>query len=63
MDGRTNPSFQFKTFTTLTRLLIKKLSAMRRFQGFLINKRTKVVNVLNRKDGLVLPFIHSMLLN
>ena len=24
MDGRTNPSFRFKTFTTLARLLIKK---------------------------------------
>ena len=32
-------------------------------ESFLINKRAKVVNVLNRNDGLVLPSIYSMLLD
>ena len=32
-------------------------------ESFLINKRAKVVNVLNQNDGLVLPSIYSMLLD
>ena len=32
-------------------------------ENFLINKRAKVVNVLNGNDGLVLPSIYSMLLD
>ena len=32
-------------------------------KSFLINKRAKVVNVLNRNDGLVLLSIYSMLLD
>ena len=63
MNGRTNPSFRFKTFTTLARLLIKKPRQRRIAESFLINKRAKVVNVLNRNDGLVLPSIYSMLLD
>ena len=34
MDGRTNPSFRFKTFTTLARLLIKKLKYIKNFIYF-----------------------------
>ena len=32
-------------------------------ESFSINKRAKVVNVLNQSDGLVLPSIYSMLLD
>ena len=42
----------------------KKINKKRRIaESFLINKRAKVVNVLNRNDGLVLPSIYSMLLD
>ena len=45
-------------------LIIEPYYSKRRIaESFLINKRAKAVNVLNRNDGVVLLCIYSLLLN